>query len=94
MTRRSRGLGTAALALVVLAAAVSAAGASAGDRGGRGVGTAPPAARDPGAVTVVGSVAGDDWSLPPGTPVAADSGFFSESANPSRHIDTRVVDVT
>ncbi len=91
MTRRRRAPATVALALVALAAAVSAAGAGAGARGGPGIGTTPP---ERGAVTVVGSVAGDDWSLPPGTPVAANSGFFSESASPSRHIDTRVVDIT
>jgi len=47
-----------------------------------------------GAITVAGSMVGDDWSLPAGTQVAANSGFFSERASPARHIDTRSVDVT
>lgn len=37
---------------------------------------------------------GEDWTLPPGAGPGASSGFFSESAAPSRGVDTRVVDVT
>lgn len=48
----------------------------------------------PGAITVRGSVVGDDWSLPAGTSIAENAGFFSEEPDPGHHIDTRVVDVT
>ena len=43
---------------------------------------------------VVANVAGDDWSVPAWVTPAPGSGFFSESADPSRHVDLRVVDLT
>lgn len=85
MARHRRGL----VALVGLTVAALLVGAAIADRPGAAF--APGA---DGAITVTGAVVGDDWSLPPGAPVAAGSGFFSEVASPARHIDTRVVDVT
>lgn len=72
-----------ATALVVGAAAGGASATSTSDRG-----VAEPA------ISVVGSVDGDDWSLPAGTAAVPGTGFFSEHADPGRHVDVHAVDVT
>lgn len=83
--RHAVGLVVVAAALVPLGLAAALPAAPAQTRADEG---------SAGAISVVGLVAGDDWSLPAGTPVAPDSGFFSEGADPGRHVDVHVVDVT
>lgn len=85
--RHAAGIVALAAALVAfgLAAALPAAPAQGRDGGPEEVA---------GAITVAGSVVGDDWSLPADAPPAPNSGFFSERADPGRHVDVHVVDVT
>lgn len=52
---------------------------------------APGALRAQG--TIVGDVPGDDWSLPAWAE-ALSARFYSESADPARHVDLRVADFT
>ena len=89
--RRRHAVGLVALAAVLVAAGLAVAlSAAPGD----GVAAEVPAGEGTGGISVAGSVAGDDWSLPAGTTAAPDAGFFSERADPSRHVDVHAVDVT
>lgn len=53
--------------------------------------TAPTTPPEPPTVSVAD---GEDWSLPPDTEPAPNSGFFSESALPAAGVDVHVIDVT
>lgn len=87
-------MSTTRLATLALAAALLAGAATAGGVAGAGRdhGTGPRRAAT--TVSVVGAVAGDDWSLPAGTTAVPGTGFFSEEADPARHVDAHVIDVT